>query len=299
MSTTVTDSLPFTPLSAEQRQHFEENGYLIFRNVLSEEHIAALLEVGDRLIASDEQRNRQCLDGGRYDSFRNCVAMDPAFLQLITHPVALSAVTQLLSPNIQVHTSHLIYKQPDDSAEEGRRSPGWHRDINTCPWDLGPHATPRMEIKVNFQLSDASQPGHGQTLLCPGSHHFREPLWKGDDGDPSQVVEPLLRAGDVVLFENRTYHAGGHNKSGITRKNFMLGYSYRWMSPDDYLMQEPSLLAQCSPIQQQLLGGMGGLFDANGNFNHLGSERPLSEWCAEHGVAQGWKENHWLPSGGL
>ncbi len=299
MLSTTQETLPFIPLSQQQRQQFEENGFLIIPKMLDTAQVEELIAVGDRLVHSPIQQNRQCLDNGRYDGFRNCVSMDPAFLKLTTHPTALSAVTQLMSPNLQIHTSHLIYKSPDDPNEVGRRSPGWHRDINTMPKDLGPHATPRMEIKVCYQLSDASHPGHGQTLLSPGSHLLREQLELNSDGDPKAVIEPLLKPGDAVLFENRTYHAGGHNKSGIMRKNIMIGYSYRWMSPDDYIAQEPHLLEQCTPIQQQLLGGMGGLFDDKGHFKHLGTHRPLNEWCTTHGIEQSWKENKWLPKGGI
>jgi ectoine hydroxylase-related dioxygenase (phytanoyl-CoA dioxygenase family) len=261
--------MDFTELSLEERAFFEQNGYLIVRNALPQEQVERLIDAGDRLIGSDSKRGRQTLDGGRYDCFRNCIALDPAFLEL--------------------HTSHLIYKGADAAADTGRRSPGWHRDINTCPSDLGHHATPRLEVKICYQLSDASRPGCGQTLLAPGSHRLRGELPRDDQGDPAEIIEPLLAPGDALLFENRTWHAGGHNRSGYTRKSVMFGYSYRWMRPDDYIMQENELLARCTAIQRQLLGGLGGLFAEDGSFHAMGTDRPLDDWCAKYGIGSAWE----------
>ena len=64
----------------------EEKGYLIIRNVLSKAEVETLISAGDKLIKSNIQRNRQCSEDGTYDGFRNCIAMDPAFLPLLTIP---------------------------------------------------------------------------------------------------------------------------------------------------------------------------------------------------------------------
>jgi ectoine hydroxylase-related dioxygenase (phytanoyl-CoA dioxygenase family) len=242
------------------------------------------------LVDSHERRGRQCLNDGRYDGFRNCIARDPVFLPLLTNDSTVPVVVQLLSPNIQLHTSHLIYKKPDpDGAESQRREPGWHRDINTSPTDVGYAALPRMEIKVAYQLSDASTPGCGQTLVAPGSHLLHEPLQRPNGRDPERWIEPLLEPGDAMLFENRTWHAGGANRCGRTRKVVMFGYSYHWLRPDDYVEQNSDLIQHCDPIGRQLLGGTGRLTATDGSFNAAGSERPLVEWCRKHRVDPGWR----------
>lgn len=281
--------MEFHALTDEQRHDFETDGYLILKRVIDPQAVRRLIEAGDALIASDLQQGRQRTADGRYDSFRNVIGLLEPVLDLLSHGPTLSRVLQLMSPNLQLHTSHLIYKQPADAPETTRREPGWHRDINTLPHDLGP-ATPRMEIKVAFQLSDASRRGCGQTVVAPGSHRLTRPLEIGDAGDPAEVVEPLLEPGDAMLFENRTWHAGGFNHSGLARKTLMLGYSYRWMRPDDYLFQKPELLARCTPIQRQLLGDLGGLIARDGTFKPGGDERPLTDWCRQHGIDSAWQK---------
>ena len=72
-SETLTD-LDWHPLSNEDIQHFDDKGYLIIRNVLDSETVGKLIEVSDRLIASDLREKRQTYPNGLYDGFRNCVA---------------------------------------------------------------------------------------------------------------------------------------------------------------------------------------------------------------------------------
>ena len=120
--------LPYTPIPEEDIRHFDEKGYLIVRNVLDEDTIAHLIDVSDRLIASDHQVGRQRKPDGLYDSFRNTVTLDDAYIPLITQEKILPLVVHLLGSNLQLMTSHHIYKHPDPpGTPETRRTPGWHR----------------------------------------------------------------------------------------------------------------------------------------------------------------------------
>lgn len=279
----------FTPLSDEQRLAFERDGYLVVPRAIGPDTVAALVAAGDRLVASNLVTGRQRNDRG-YDGFRNVVALDPAFEALLACEATLPLVLQLMSPNLQLHTSHLIYKQPSGDGTAAR-DPGWHRDINTFPSDLGHAAAPRVEIKVAFQLSDASEPGCGQTVVSPGSHRLKEALRTNADGDPDDVAEPLLSPGDAMLFENRTWHAGGFNLCGRVRKTVMFGYSYRWMRPDDTCAYPPELIERCDPIERQLLGDFGGMMTADGQFDpSMMRHAPLRKWCDDHGIGSAWEK---------
>ena len=61
-------NLTWYPLSKGDIQHFDEKGYLILPQVIENDTVGKLLEVGDRLMASDLLEGRQSEDGGRYDS---------------------------------------------------------------------------------------------------------------------------------------------------------------------------------------------------------------------------------------
>ena len=105
--------LDWHSLSDEEIRYFDDNGYLIVRNVLDPDTIEELIEASDRLMASDRLENRQHNSNNLYDSFRNCVSIDDAFIPLLTQKTILPIVVQLLGAHLQLMTSHLIYKHPD------------------------------------------------------------------------------------------------------------------------------------------------------------------------------------------
>ena len=232
----------FTKLTEEQRLQFRDEGYLIVRNVLDEELIGRLLEAGDSLIATEERLNRY-QTSEYYDGFRNCIMLDDAFVPLLTNEFTLPLVIQLMGSNLQLSTSHLIYRHPDPpGTPETIRRPGWHRDGGRTQLDLGQGNYPRLGLKCAFYLTDLSEPNSGVTMLAPGSNQLTERIDIPEGAtDPANAIEPLLNPGDCVIFEYRTWHAGAPNFSDLTRKAVMIGYCYRWLKPMDYVKQESIL----------------------------------------------------------
>lgn len=269
--------MEFTPLTDAQRQQFDEQGFLVIPGVLDQLMIDRLVTAGDRLIASDLQENRQATKDGLYDGFRNVIALDEAFRSLLTFSATVPLIVQLLGPRIHLVTSHLIYKHPDlPGTPPSRRDPGWHRDIQYTPQDLGHDKIPRMEIKCAYYLSDLSEPQKGATLFSPGSNNLKQKLEiPAGQPDPDNVFEPLLKPGDAVLFENRTFHAGGVNLSNETRKVVMFGYGYQWLKPFDYFFQPPEVWEGLDDIGKQMLGA---LKDEEGRFVPGSINKPLTEW---------------------
>jgi ectoine hydroxylase len=219
-----------------------------------------------------------------HDGYRNIVELDEAFLPLLTMSTTVPLVMQLMSPRLQLHTSHLIWRHPSDAATPDVTSQrNWHRDIQRLTRDLENDVIPRVEIKIAYYLSDCSKPGCGQTLFAKGSHRLRGRLNIPEGQvDPVEKAEPLLKAGDAVLFENRTWHCGPPNFAGM-RKTIMFGYSYRWMRPDDYLSQPPALLERCSDLERSLIEPKNN-YDDSGEFLPGGIVSALDLWANEHGL---------------
>ena len=273
----------FTQLSEEQRRQFHDEGYLVVRNALDADMIGRLIEAGDRVIASEERFNRYTIHGGIYDGYRNCVTMDDAFIPLLSNEVALPLVIQLLGSNLQLSTSHLIYRHPDPlGTPDSARKPGWHRDNGRTQLDLGQDSYPRIGLKCAFYLTDLSQPQSGVTLLSPGSNQLIERIEIPEGkADPENAIEPLLNPGDCVIFEYRTWHAGAPNFTDITRKAIMIGYAYRWLKPMDYVKQQLDFLEKLTDMEKYLVGEE---IDETLEFQPSGGDNPLNEWCERHGV---------------
>ncbi|MCY3781673.1 MAG: phytanoyl-CoA dioxygenase family protein [Chloroflexi bacterium] len=274
----------YIELSEAQRNQFRDEGYLIVRDVLDEDSISRLIDAGDRLIATDERLNRYATSE-YYDGFRNCITMDDAFVPLLTNGITLPLVIQLLGSNLQLSTSHLIYRHPDPpGTPETIRRPGWHRDGGRTQLDLGQGNYPRLGLKCAFYLTDLSEPNSGVTMLAAGSNKLTERIEIPEgETDPATAIEPLLNPGDCVIFEYRTWHAGAPNFTDITRKCIMIGYCYRWLKPMDYVKQDLPFLEKLTDIERYLVGEE---VDETLEFQPSGGLNPLNEWCEEHGVEQ-------------
>ena len=273
--------LDSTPLTEADRDHFDRQGYLIVRQAREHDTVQRLLDAGDRLLRSDLRTGRQQAADGQSDGFRNTIALDDAFIPLIDHQRILPTVVQLLGADLQIMTSHLIHKRPDPVGTPAtHRRPGWHRDYAMAMGDMGHRAIPRLLVKCAYYLTDLSEPSCGVTMVAPGSHLLTEPPALTQDGDPSGAVEPSLQPGDCLIFENRTFHAGGLHLGADTRKAIMVGYGYRWVVPMDYRTQPPALLQKLTPLQRFLVGEP---YEDVAEFQVHGGRNPLQEWCQEHG----------------
>ena len=242
--------MDFFQLTEAQRRDIDADGFLIIPEAIDPETVARVTKAGDRLmdsfIADPESVYLQRRDG---------IVQEEAFDSLVSNSSTVSRIVQLLSPNIHLHTASLIYKkpQPPDTTPPDR---GWHRDIGIAE-DLGHKGLPRVGIKVCYCLTDFLEPNSGMTLMARGSHQSPEPLGipKGEP-DPPTVVDPCLRAGDAIFFENRIYHTAAPNLSSSTSKVIIYGYSYRWMKVDINLdpPDERVIARADNEIDKQLLG---------------------------------------------
>lgn len=250
--------MDFIRLTEEQRQSFDEDGFLVVRNALDKQTVDRLVEAGDRRARSFLDKPL-VLDKEEYNhlDLRPGLLKEKALLSLVTHSPTVPLVVQLLSPNIHLHSLALIYKRPVSPAGSPFRR-GWHRDIR-IPKDLGHRDLPRVGIKVCYCLTDFHKPNSGMTLFARKSHLNSEALTipKGQiDPKDLEVCDLTLNAGDAVLFENRIFHTAAPNRSERVSRVLMYGYAYRWMKPEVYLdTPDAQLLAKADPITRQLLGG--------------------------------------------
>ena len=246
-------------LTGAQHQFFDDNGYLVVPDVLSTEMIDKLTQVSDRLIESFDAN-------GAYVQRRPGIVQEPDFHPLLTQSPTVPLVAQLLSPNIQLHTTAIIYKFPEPADEEVVNQRGWHRDSGLAV-DLRHKNVPRVSIKVGYCLTDFKQSRSGFTLFASGSHLIDTPLPipKGEV-DPVGTIELCLNAGDAFLFENRLFHTSAPNLTDRVSKVIIFGYAYRWMGGSHKAMSlvqpDDAVLAQVDDVAKQLLGATSdGLID--------------------------------------
>ena len=258
-------------MTEQQRNDFEEKGYIILENFFAESELARLLDAIDEVAI--KVRQTKGLGSGDPFAIRNALAHHEAFLDLIDHPKILPLIVDAIGWNIQIRTTHLDYRPPYPKSLEagavgsgkgadqqaGYRNVLWHPDLaNLFEAASLDGLLPFMELKVFYVLSDLTESNAGNLWLVPGSHkrtpqELREMDFKVD---PAEAVELRLPAGTAVLWRTAVWHCVGPNLSDKTRKIMHVGYNHRWMRPTDYLQQDADLIAASSPIRRQLLGAL-------------------------------------------
>ena len=271
--------MEFVQLSDAQRQAFNEDGFLVVRNALDPEKVQRVTAACDRLagpfLTKPEVRGRP--EYNHLDLRPGLLREEPLF-ELVTEGATVSLVVQLMSPNIHLHSTALIYKRPETPDAPAFRR-GWHRDIR-IPRDLGHQSLPLVGIKICYCLTDFAERNCGMTLMARTSHLKNEPLAiPRNEVDPAdvEVCDLPLQAGDALLFENRIFHTAAPNRSNRVSKVLMYGYAYRWMRTEVYLeVPDQQLLKKTDdPIAKQLLGG----------YRHVDTQPwALQDWARQHGV---------------
>lgn len=266
---------PWVPMTGEQRDRFEREGYLVVRDALSADQVRSYCRAIDGVYAAARASDGLGADGSlhRLSAVTSC----PELVGLIDHPRVFPLVWSLLGWNVHVYHSHIDVHPP----VTGEVVPWWHwhQDGGRQNREIETDARPRLSVKAAFWLSDVSEAGRGNMMLIPGSHRRswlsgpprRDVAWR----TPDDAVPVTARPGDAVLFDRRTWHARSVNRSALTRKCVFFGYTYRWVrSRDDVgsLPREPWWNG-LNRIQRQLLGGVGG--DGDHAWGHDPDGTPL------------------------
>ncbi|MEM7532321.1 MAG: phytanoyl-CoA dioxygenase family protein [Chloroflexota bacterium] len=300
-------------MTAQQKQDFEEKGFIILEDFLTQAELDRLLTAIDEVATTV----RETKGLGPEDPFaiRNALAHHDAFLDLVDHPRMLPLVVDAIGWNIQIRTTHLDYRPayPQEleagavgmgkgaDQDAGYRNVIWHPDLaNLFEAASLDGKLPFMELKIFYVLSDLSESNSGNLWLVPGSHQRtpQELRAMGHKVDAAEALELKLRPGAAVLWRTAVWHCVGPNLSDKTRKIMHVGYNHRWLRPTDYIEQNRELLERCSPIRRQLLGALADGADPLGHESdfHPSSQYwlvkdpahvPLKTWYEEQTAAKG------------
>ena len=156
-------------LTEEERNHFEEQGYLYVPNALSSDMVEQLLSAVDA-IYRDALATGKAKPGNHW-GWSNFLGIDDMFLNLVDLPTTLPKVWGILGWNIYLYHAHMHVKPPTPSdAQEGDGWLEWHQDSGRVNIEMETHPRPRLSLKVAYFLTDVSEPGRGNFYIRPGSH---------------------------------------------------------------------------------------------------------------------------------
>ena len=260
---------------ASQHLAFDEFGYVIVKDALPAATVKHLLDVLEAERATLERHpHRSPLPDGL--NIRPVVDKHPAFRELLICPGTFASVAALLGHySIQLQQSNLIEARPS----KARRLTGWHSD-GGIPTIAVNGIRAFTSLKVGYFLTDHRLPDSGVLMVVPGSHRLQgPPPFDPDTGDPIGAVQLALAPGDAVIFQQGVWHAAAPNLSERARVALYYGYSYRVMRPVDYQHMPETLLAECSPVERQLLGET---VTHQGYYVPTDADVPLRPWFESH-----------------
>lgn len=213
-------------LTPEQKQFFDDNGYLLVRGVYGPAEMAEMRERFHDLITRTDDRPKNMsyafmppAEGYQIDSFNpnNVVGMmdqtltDDYWFDQFTDPRIVSMLVNLLGPNIDFHNGKVRNKPPGFVCTQS-----WHQD-----WPYERHSKPELVAAIIY-LDDTDFEA-GATEVVPGSHLKGEwPTHNGfciaDDLVPEGTgVVLAAKAGDVAIIHVLVVHRAGHNYTNIAR----------------------------------------------------------------------------------
>ncbi|HET6861266.1 MAG TPA: phytanoyl-CoA dioxygenase family protein [Streptomyces sp.] len=214
-------------IGRERRDEFEERGFFVIDEFFTADEIAAVTRETDRCQES-VRRYLSRLPGGRLHSSeegaitfaQHLVAKSPLLRGLVADPRLTGIAADLIGPDVNLHWDQAVYKMP----EKPQLFP-WHQDNGYS------FVVPEQYLSLWLALTDTEDES-GCLWMAPGLHRrgvlWHEPLspvWIQCFDDCEEKVPVPVRAGSLVVFSSLTPHKSGENRSGSTRKAYLVEYA--------------------------------------------------------------------------
>lgn len=211
--------MPIDEVTAKRwREQYERDGYLLVREVLDPETVAAASAHVDWLTRRHPELRGE-------DLGHELMTDDPFWIDLVGDSRLLDVAEVFVGPDLAVFASHYLSK-PSRSG----RPVLWHQDAGY--WPLEP-----MEVVTLWLAVDPSTTANGCVRVVPGSHRLGVHALV-DNGDVESVfgnrsdvvvdestaVELELAPGDVEIHHPNLLHASGANRSDHRRCGLTIRY---------------------------------------------------------------------------
>ncbi len=183
--------------------------------------------------------------GNRTKRFHGLLGRSTKLDAFVRDPLILSIVETILSPGceaIQLNLTQAIEILPG-----GREQPP-HRDQ-----DMWPVRQPGLEYLVNVMWPFTHYTAeNGATVVWPKSHRRQDEIIL----DPSEAIFAEMQPGAALLFLGSTLHAGGANRTSLSRRGMIISYSLGWLKPYELpWLAYPPEIARTFPRELAQLAG--------------------------------------------
>jgi non-heme Fe2+,alpha-ketoglutarate-dependent halogenase len=208
-------------LTQEQIRHYNELGYVAPLDVYGPAEADRNRAYFDDLLAK-VQRARSDLDSYSINGFHvRCAGL----YDIVTHPLILDCVQDLIGPDVVCWGSHFFCKQ----AHEPRKV-AWHQDASYWP------LTPARTVTVWLAIDDADR-SNAAMMFLPGTHTRGHLKWRQVAQDKAVLNQEIenadqfgspvydeLKAGQFSLHADMLAHGSEPNNSDRRRCGLTVRY---------------------------------------------------------------------------
>jgi 2-aminoethylphosphonate dioxygenase len=226
----ISNTLPKSPVTEAQVHQYQNDGFLILRNVFSAAEMAELQAEASRLLERTDLidvNNIRCrwknhVETGEcdFDCFDPVIDLSPICDRVARDPRLLETVGALYGDPACLFKDKLIFKRP------GAEGYALHQDY--ISWESFPASFVTLILAI-----DASSADNGATEVFSGYHKGGN--MSPNDGqyhelplsavDVSKGVRLDLEAGDIAIFSGYTPHRSAANQSKQWRRQLYLSYN--------------------------------------------------------------------------
>lgn len=215
-------------LSQDQVTHFNTNGFIADLKLFEAEELRVQRAFLDGLLTQFQRQGRDAYD---INAYQDCCQN---IYDMVTHPMLLDYVEDLLGPDIVCWGSHYFCKLAQDSREVP-----FHQDAPY--WPFRPNGTVTAWIAI-----DDVDPTSGPLCFLPGSHRQGRLEWQRRTenvilelevvGHQSlgEAVPLIMPAGHVSLHTDLLVHGSAANHSSHRR----CGFTARYTTPAAWIKDE-------------------------------------------------------------
>ena len=166
-------------------------------------------------------------------SMRQVINVTQCFASFLASSEILSVVTALLGPWARISCTDCVINQPGN--ERGYWHADWPYNQTNASHIPAPYPDVLLHLSTIWMLTDFSAE-NGGTWILPGSHRIDQNPSDGAmhevDRDGALMGEMQVegRAGDVLLYDSRLWHAVAANRSYQERVGLLVRYAPWWLN---------------------------------------------------------------------
>jgi hypothetical protein len=222
----------------EEIYEFDLRGYIIYRNILSPEEVNRICNI----VVNVEGTSGD----GKFSFFE----MDSFFIELMAHPRTINILKTILGDWLRFdHAFGLRMTKDIGITENLHAGPLHNQRAFWYQWVSGQGMHNGL-VKVIYALNDVN-PGDGGFICVPGSHKGN--LYYRPAHDSDLVVNPSLKAGDMLIFTEALIHGSRQWAGDCVRRALIYSYAPGCMAWKNYDTIKPYLSLATNNLQRQLL----------------------------------------------